>query len=234
MPELVSFSLTGGREVNEDTVLTFSGDGRIIAVVADGLGGLGGGDVASQAAASAAMNVLKGTDAPPEKALRKAMERANTAVLACQAEKQGKMMSTIAMAVLKGHRAWTATLGDTRVYRFSGGRLQGCSHDDSVPQALADQGEITREEMRGHESRNLLTRCLGRFETPEAEVLHAWRWKSTRLLLCSDGFWEYFPDAELEEEMSRGRADEILERLKSKVLERMKQDGDNCSAVLIG
>ena len=233
-PEVIAFSLPGGRALNEDTVLTWEGGNRTIGIVADGLGGQGEGDLASRIAAETAMETLKAAPRVNGTVLRNAMSRANAAVRTAQSAKGSRMMSTLAMAVWEGHQIWISHLGDTRIYRFRGGRMQSCTRDDSVTQALADSGEISRDEMRTHETRNLLLRCLGGKETADPVPEHYLWWGGSRVLICSDGFWEHFEDAELAETIFQGSPAEALDRLKKMAQGRVRENGDNLSALLIG
>lgn len=231
---IASFSLKGGRELNEDAVRSGHRGRRYVGVVADGLGGQGGGDVASRIVADAALRAMLDEPRPSPAALRSLMERINASVLAEQINAGCKMMSTLAVAVVDGRRLLLAHLGDTRIYRFRGGRLLYCSHDHSVTQTLADSGEITREEMRTHETRNLLLKCLGMMETP-SPVVHRGFWLgSERLLLCSDGFWEKFSDAELCRAMAGPSPEAVLRRLKKAAIARADAESDNITALIIG
>ena len=229
-----SFSLIGGRDVNEDAVREGCRGRRLVGVAADGLGGQGGGDVASRIAAEEALSALMDAQRPSADLVRRMMEHANSAVLAEQFSSGCKMMTTLAIAVVDGRRVLTAHLGDTRVYRFRGDRLIHCSRDHSVTQKLVDGGEITREEMRTHETRNLLLKCLGEMETPDPEIQNGFMWGRERLLLCTDGFWEKFSDAELAAAMTADSPQTIMERLKETALERADGESDNMTALLIG
>ncbi|MBQ9211536.1 MAG: protein phosphatase 2C domain-containing protein [Clostridia bacterium] len=233
-PVIASFSLPGGRVINEDTVLSTQTNKRTFALVADGLGGYGGGDAASHAAASAIMDSLTQSSRLSRDILAQAFNRANAAVLACQAEHQGKMMSTMAVIGIEHHRLWIAHLGDTRIYCFQGRQLRSCTHDDSVTQLLVDRGEISRDEMPHHETRNLLTKCLGRMEQPDEKIDHYFWGKHSRVLICSDGFWENFTDEELTHIVTGSPIETALEQLKELTLQRLCEDSDNCSALLIG
>ncbi len=228
------FSLAGGRDVNEDAIRFDRRGGRAVAVAADGLGGEGGGDAASRAAADAALDALMRAPRLDRRALLGAMERANAAVLARQLEAGGGVMTTLTLAAAQGLRLWVAHVGDTRAYRFRGGRLLSCTRDDSVTQSLADSGEITREQMRTHESRNLLLKCLGRLELPDPTIRCFMRLGHDRLLVCTDGLWEKFSDAELCALMAGDSAEAALARLRRAALARVGPDSDNLSAVLLG
>lgn len=229
-----SFSLAGGREVNEDAVRQGERGRRVVGVAADGLGGEGGGDVASRLAADEALRILLEANRLSPALMRNIMERVNSTVLAQQFSTGIRMMTTLAVAAVEGRRVLLAHLGDTRVYRFRNGRLIYCSSDHSVTQKLVDSGEITREQMRTHETRNLLLKCLGQMETPSPGIRQGWMMGNERLLLCTDGFWEKFSDGELCRAMAGGSVEEILSGLEKTALQRTDAESDNISALLIG
>lgn len=231
---IARFSVQGGREVNEDAMASAHRGRRYVGVVADGLGGQGGGNVASRIVADTLFQQMLDEPRPSPAAVRSVMERANSSVLAEQISAGCKMMSTVAVVVVDGRQLLMAHLGDTRIYRFRGNRLLYCSHDHSVTQSLADSGEITREQMRTHETRNLLLKCLGMMETPNPVIRRGFVWGDEKLLVCSDGFWEKFSDAELCEAMSGRGAEAILSGLKKTALARAGEDSDNITALLIG
>ena len=231
---ICSFSLPGGREVNEDAVRSDRRGNRLVGIVADGLGGQGGGDVASRIVADEALNKLMAAPKLSPAFIREMMERINSSVLAEQFQAGCKMMSTLALAAVQGHRVLLAHLGDTRTYRFRNGRLIYCSKDHSITQTLVDSGDVHRDDMRFHETRNLLLQSLGQMETPDPEIRQGILFGNEKLLLCSDGFWEKFSDRELAKAMTHGSAQSIMDRLKREAVKRSAPDSDNISALLIG
>ncbi len=173
------------REGNQDSV--FAGP-RLLAV-ADGMGGMAAGDVAS--------NIVIGVLAPLDEdvpggdlidVLRNAVANANQQLReAVDANPQMEGMGTTLTAILfGGTRIGLVHVGDSRAYLLRDSELIQITKDDTYVQMLVDEGRITAEEANSHPQRSLLTRALdGRDVDPEYSVREARA--GDRYLLCSDG-----------------------------------------------
>ena len=221
---------TGGRAVNEDaTRQARLGEDRLCLVVADGLGGHGGGAQASAAAADTICREWRG-DAGPED-LKRLIQLGHRAVTALQTP-QCAMMSTVVALELAGGRAAWAHVGDSRLYHFVDGRLVFQTKDHSASQIAVYMGEITVDQIRFHEDRNRVLRALGQdgaltVETGEGTLCpgrHAF-------LLCSDGFWEYVLENEMAADLACA-ADPLdwLIRMRSRLAGRVPPGNDNNTA----
>jgi serine/threonine protein phosphatase PrpC len=126
-------------------------------------------------------------------------------------------------------------LGDSRLYRFRGHQLLTHTRDHSVPQALYDAGEIQASEIRHHEDRAKVLRCLGSKVPPRATIsvgdpLMA----NDRFLLCTDGFWESVTEDEIKRDLeSADSAREWLDSLALRVRARATPQQDNYSAIAV-
>lgn len=177
------------RAVNQDSLLVV--DGRLYAV-ADGMGGHRGGEVASALALESLASLAESTTA----ALVKGITRANEAVYLRSSQDpelrgMGTTLIALALAVdADGQELLAmANVGDSRAYRFRGGRLEQMTEDHSLVESLVRQGRITAEEAVTHPQRNIITRALG--VDPEVEV-DSWELPAVpgdRYLLCSDGLF---------------------------------------------
>jgi protein phosphatase len=175
------------RDGNQDSV--FAGP-RLLAV-ADGMGGMAAGDVAS--------NIVIGTLAPLDDdipgsdlidKLRGAVAAANQRLRdTVDANPQMEGMGTTLTALLfSGSRFGVVHVGDSRAYLLRDSQLAQVTKDDSYVQMLVDEGRITPEEATSHPQRSLLTRALdGRDVEPEFSVREAR--PGDRYLLCSDGLY---------------------------------------------
>lgn len=191
-----SYTDIGGRAENEDSTRQLRlGKEQLCLVVADGLGGHGGGAQASAAAADTICREWDG-DADPE-ALKRLVQRGHEAVTAIQTA-QCAMMSTVVALEIAGNRAAWAHVGDSRLYHFVDGRLVFQTKDHSASQIAVFMGEITADQIRFHEDRNRVLRALGQDGAltveAAAEALCPGR---HAFLLCSDGFWEYVLENEM-------------------------------------
>jgi serine/threonine protein phosphatase PrpC len=173
------------REGNEDSVYA----GPRLLAVADGMGGMAAGEVAS--------NIVVGALAPLDEdvsshdlvdALRAAIGHANQQLRdAVEANPALEGMGTTLTAILfSGNRLALAHVGDSRAYVLRSDEISQITKDDTYVQMLVDEGRITADEASTHPQRSLLTRALdGREVDPEFSVREAR--PGDRYLLCSDG-----------------------------------------------
>jgi protein phosphatase len=173
------------REGNEDSVYA----GPRLLAVADGMGGMAAGEVASNIVVAALapldedvtgsdlVDALKESIAAANQQLRDAVE-ANPAL-------EG-MGTTLTAMLFSGNRIGLVHVGDSRAYVLRDGELTQLTRDDTFVQMLVDEGRITADEATTHPQRSLLTRALdGRDVDPEFSVREARA--GDRYLLCSDG-----------------------------------------------
>ena len=200
------------RDGNQDSVYA----GPRLLAVADGMGGMAAGDVASNIVI-AAMAPLD-EDVPGDAlvdALRHAVGTANQQLRdTVDANPQLEGMGTTLTAVLfSGSKIGMVHIGDSRAYMVRNGDFAQITKDDTYVQMLVDEGRISPEEASSHPQRSLLTRALdGRDIDPEYSVRQVL--KGDRYLICSDGL-SGVVSAETIGECMRGIADpqECVERL---------------------
>ena len=186
-------------------------------VVADGMGGHRGGEVAAAEAVGALMVGLERAD---RAGLVAAVRAANRSILeraAVEPDLSGMGTTLCALAVvdsLTGDDALAvANIGDSRVYRFAAGYLDQVSDDHSLVADLMRAGEITAEEAARHPQRNILTRALGIEADPLIDSWDLVPVHGDRYLLCSDGLFNELDDERLAEVLSEGSVQEVADRL---------------------
>jgi serine/threonine protein phosphatase PrpC len=201
------------REVNEDDLLTAPG----LFVVADGMGGHAAGDVASSLAVEALRRLAEAGTLTPDDLLN-ALESANDAIVgraAANAEQAGMGTTVAGLGVveLAGGTHWIAfNIGDSRVYRLSGGGLEQLTVDHSEVQELVTAGAILPEEARVHPRRNVVTRCLGSSPAPIPDVWVFPAEAGERFLICSDGLTSELSDAAIFDVFSADDDPDIVAR----------------------
>ena len=186
-------------------------------VVADGMGGHRGGEVAAAEAVDVLMVGLERSD---RSGLVAAVRAANRSILeraAVEPDLSGMGTTLCALAVvdsLTGDDALAvANIGDSRVYRFAAGCLDQVSDDHSLVADLVRAGEITAEEAAHHPQRNILTRALGIEADPLIDSWDLVPVHGDRYLLCSDGLFNELGDERLAEVLSEGSVQEVADRL---------------------
>ncbi len=166
--------------------------GPHLLMVADGMGGHAGGDVASSVAVAAFAPLDDEAHGPDDALaeLEQAMESAREEIIArSEAEPDLTGMGTTVTAILRtGNKLAMAHIGDSRGYLLRDGELTQVTTDHTFVQHLVDTGKITPEEAIHHPQRSVVMRVLGDFDTditPDLSVREARR--GDRWLLCSDG-----------------------------------------------
>lgn len=209
-------------------------------IVADGMGGYQGGEVASAIVVKAASDSYyadAGTGAPDDimDSLRQAVLDSQKAVLQHQSEdtEHSQMGSTLVMAVVRESDLFVANLGDSRCYRLRDGQLTQLSRDHSWVAEQVRSGLLTPDQVHGNINRSLLTRALGQSNSivkPEIDHLD-WR-PGDRLLLCCDGLWDMVPDDNIRILLSRPDPQEVSQALVSAA--NAAGGPDNITAVVVG
>jgi serine/threonine protein phosphatase PrpC len=180
------------RSNNEDSV--FVGD-RLF-VVADGMGGLPAGEVASDilVQALAVVDDMPDTGEPLQDLLA-ALDTANERIEAAVADDDARdgMGTTVTALLLAGDRVAALNVGDSRCYLLRDGQFTQITRDDTYVQALVDQGVLTPDDARRHPQRALVTQAVqgGPFR-PAGRMLPIKA--ADRFLLCSDGLSDYVTD----------------------------------------
>lgn len=227
MIDTASYSSKGGRQENEDTAQVLEYDGALCAVVADGLGGHGGGRTASRTAVRCITEDFRISPWPDEQQIHQMFVRANDQILK-QQTMSCRMKTTCAALFLKEGEAVWAHMGDTRLYHFVDGRLVSQTRDHSVSQMAVLSGEIKKEQIRFHVDRNRVLRALGTKGDirPELSGVTLLRGGFHTFLLCTDGFWEYMLEDEMEIELVKAEtAGELVENLCFRLEENVKKQG---------
>jgi PPM family protein phosphatase len=189
------------REVNEDSYLA---DPPVF-VVADGMGGHDGGDIASRIVVEE-FGRLADVDEDPRhgaevvaEALRRCQRRLDEYGDTHQGSDGGRWRGgTTAVVALVIRDQWLlANLGDSRIYAVGGGELVRVSVDHSLVQELVDAGEITEDEAAVHPERHIVTRALGGPDDVEPDFFVLPLRDFERILLCSDGVTGMIGDDEI-------------------------------------
>jgi serine/threonine protein phosphatase PrpC len=177
--------------------------GSYLFVVADGMGGHAGGDVASAIAIRRITEVdQKYTSAHDAAfALQSALIAANSllAETVFEHNELTGMGTTVSGFLRVDNQIAMAHIGDSRIYRFRGGKLEQISTDHTFVQRLVDSGRITPEEAAVHPRRSVLMRVLGDVDAaPEIDTSVFDTAPGDRWLICSDGLSSYVTDDKME------------------------------------
>ena len=228
------YSCIGRREENEDSYSLSVENGRVTAVVADGLGGHGGGGQASEIAVCCLKECDGRRELPDGEEILRRFRNANDEIVQ-RRKNQMEMKTTAVYLCVKDKEAIWAHIGDSRLYHFYEGRLADYTRDHSVSQLAVDLGEISRDEIRNHRERSRVLRVLGSEDMqpdihPRLELAPGFH----GFLLCTDGFWEYVLDEEMLMDLQKAVcAEEWISSMQLRLGRRVQEGNDNHTAVAV-
>ena len=228
------------RRENQDTYAVRVIEDSTVCVVCDGMGGPGGGKLASGLAVKAFMDAcLSGLRRDMsweqvKEVAASAVAAANRAVYAraCEDLSLRGMGTTLVSAIVREGQAAFNNVGDSRAYLIRASSIRRITKDHSFVEHLVDVGDITAEEARYHPHRNLITRALGPEPVTLSDSFEVSLEPGDWLLLCTDGLVGTVTDEEIARELVADTPDN--ERL-ARLLELAKGQGapDNVTAVLL-
>lgn len=185
--------------------------GSNLFVVADGMGGHAGGDVASSLAIARIADLDRpfASTAEAEHALQQAITDTATDIIdtvRMRPELSG-MGTTVSALLMVDDYAVIAHIGDSRIYLFRDGALTQITTDHTFVQRLVDSGRITPEEARYHPRRSVLMRVLGDMDPdPEVDTFIMPTLPGDRWMLCSDGLSGVIDDSHTAKALAAGNA----------------------------
>ena len=234
-----SLSRTGGRSQNQDRISNCILDtGQGCWVLADGLGGHGGGEVAS---AIAVDTIMQRFAQHPEVSGAQVEALIQSAQDALHEHQQAHsqlmgMRTTIVVLTMENDKAFWGHVGDSRLYVFRNRSKVVQTIDHSVPQTMVAAGELQAEEIRFHHDRNKLIYSLGQKEYIRISHLDEpfAVQKGDVFLLCTDGFWEFVSEVEMEADLAKSNTlGDWLRYMEDRLLLRAEENHDNYSAIVV-
>ena len=178
-----------------------------VAALADGVGGLSHGEVASRMAVETALQTFR--EAPegktPPQLLTQMFNAANLAVYDKAMENHGKsrMATTLSIVVLRNNQVVVGNVGDSRVYLVHKGEIKQLSTDHSYVGMQQKFGLISEQDAKTSEHRSILTRSIGQDPMIRVDVEDTTVFKGDRVVLCSDGLYAHVADSEIADIVSR-------------------------------
>lgn len=234
------------RDHNEDAIGNNLSLG--LAVLADGMGGHRGGEVASAITVSTILETLEEKlkqithgEIDDETgyclesiAVNDSIIQANANVYASSNENSHyRGMGTTVVVLLFHDDCFTvAHVGDSRLYRFRDDRLEQITHDHSLTQELLDSGFYTPEQAEQSLNKHLVTRAIGIEESVQVDVLEGDTQPGDIYLLCSDGVTDMINDARIRQSIMDNEDD--LEKIADALIRESNEAGgkDNISVIL--
>jgi serine/threonine protein phosphatase PrpC len=194
------------------------GEKGSLSIVADGMGGHVGGEIASGLAVETILQEYLGREGQDvEPALVSAVENANSRIFQKAQENPDLrgMGTTCTAMVLKDQLAYFAHVGDSRAYLIRDGEITQVTRDHSLVNQLIDRGDITPEEAESHPEKNVITRSLGIKPNVDVDTMNSPLEvrEGDLFLLCSDGLSGLVRDEEMLEAVTTYDPDEAAKLL---------------------
>ena len=224
-----------GRHVQPNDIETQVRKGTLT-IVADGMGGHASGEVASAMAVDLIAELYYAdSQNAPTAALKNAIETASQSIYqhSLTAEKLFGMGTTVVALALFEDSAIAAHVGDSRLYRLRGGRLEMLTLDHSQVMEMVKHGILSMDEARNHDDKNVILRAVGTQTTVEAEVSPPFAVEvGDAFLLCSDGLSDMIDDFQIEQIMN---SSPDIHAACERLIEEAKSAGghDNITAVIV-
>ncbi len=233
-----AYTNRGARPQNEDFFGYQVSEKGGVWVVADGLGGHSYGEVASQLAVRSVIDSFNSEFIFSEDSLRCSIEKANDSILKEQeVNKQHSGIRTTLAAAISDYKQITwANIGDSRLYYFSLSALREVTADHTVSYKAYLAGEIGYEDIRNHEDKSKLLRALGNDKTCKVDVLKKPRtlMSGDAFLICTDGFWEYVYETEMEIDLIKAASPRMWgELMLLRHIKRIKHNHDNFTVMTV-
>lgn len=228
------------RDMNQDSYYISDKDDKMkLYIVADGMGGYKGGEIASKLAIESSKNyIINNFDQIKKERdqiielIKSAIEYANMVVYEKSKEvpELAGMGTTIDVCLIYSNRIYIGHIGDSRVYRLRKDFFRKLTVDDSYVEQLVKEGNITKEEAYNHPKKNMLTKALGCTAFVEPTVLVKGFMKGDILLMCTDGLTNMLKEDKICEIIKQNS-----EQASKELVKKANEQGgyDNITAVII-
>ncbi len=232
---------TGGRRSNRDRIAVAEREGAAVLVLADGLGGHAGGELAAQVLVDTITHSFERISEPliadPATFIVLSVIRGHCAINhVCKGRyplDDSPRTTVVVCLVQDGHAYW-GHVGDSRLYVIRDGRVLTRTQDHSTSAQMRCNGIVSEETLRSLDRYAQLTRCVGGSRRPIVTLGDAMTLApGDSILLCSDGLWRAFEDAELGRRLGGEPADRALEDLIGEVSQRVAGECDNISGIVM-
>ncbi len=228
------------REMNQDAYYISDSLSEVkLYLLADGMGGYKGGEIASQLAVKCAKNYIENNfvETPKDREsliqlVASSMEYANMVVY--EKSKENKefegMGTTLEVCLIYNNKAYIGHIGDSRIYRIRKNFIRKLTQDHSYVQKLVKDGTITKEEAEVHPKKNMLLKALGCNAFVEPDVAVKGFLRDDIILMCSDGLTNMVKQQDIFEVASGN-----IEKAPIRLVDLANENGglDNVTVVVI-
>ncbi|MBO5478203.1 MAG: Stp1/IreP family PP2C-type Ser/Thr phosphatase [Clostridia bacterium] len=228
------------RDMNEDFYYIATDQDELkLYILADGMGGYNGGEIASRLATASVKSYIEtnfsGIEHDREsilKLIESSIEYANMIVYEKAKENAElvNMGTTLEVCLIYNNKAFIGHIGDSRIYRIRKEFIRKLTKDHSYVEQLVEDGTITKEEAENHPKKNMLMKALGCTPYVEPDVMVKGFLKGDVILICSDGLTNMVKEEEIFEIVKSN-----IENSSNKLVNRANEMGgyDNITVIII-
>jgi len=228
------------RNMNQDCIYVSPEDDSLkLYILADGMGGYNGGEIASRLAVDSAKNYIKNYFSSIQldresimQFLKEAIDYTNKMVYErARSDKElEEMGTTLEICLIHGNKVFIAHVGDSRIYRIRKSFIRKLTTDHSYVEKLVKDGTITRQEALTHPKKNMLTQAIGCEKNIEPQIMVKGFLKDDILLICSDGLTNMVSENEI-----YGIVRTDVEKANEVLVSRANEHGgyDNISVIIV-
>lgn len=228
------------RSKNQDSFFLSNECDFPLFIMADGMGGHNGGEIAS----SDAIRIIKGFFLENKEKLTnkknirniiaESIQKANINIYKKSLEipEYNGMGTTISLCYIFKNHIFIGHVGDSRIYKIENNNILQITEDHSLVNELIKKGEITKEEAKNHPQKNMITRAVGTSFDIEVDILEIKYKKDDKVLLCTDGLFNMVYEDQILEII---RDNTSIKESGEKLVQRAKENGglDNISIIII-
>ncbi len=238
--QIADYSVRGSRDMNQDRIGFAERGNSVLLVLADGLGGHAGGELASellvQAVIHAYQSIKQSMITQPSAFLALAILHAHRAINAMGKAQTPPIQprTTCVLCLVQDGYAYWAHVGDSRLYLFRNNSVMQRTKDHTIIERLRQEGVLSDKEMQDHPEKNRLLRCIGGPREPsitlgEETVLMP----GDILFLCTDGLWESLPVDDIQQYLNQMDLEDAVVDMLLAAETKMKGSSDNISATCL-
>lgn len=238
--QLAQHSMRGSRPSNQDRVAVVERDNAVLMVLADGLGGHAGGELAAEILTQTAVRMFQAVRQPvitkPASFLALIIMHAHKAITDVGEAHRPRITprTTCVLCLVQNGYAYWGHVGDSRLYLFRGSQIVKRTRDHTFTEHLRSGGLLKDDEISGHPEKSRLLKCVGGPYNPTITLGDETPlYPGDLLLLCSDGLWEALKPAELLEFLKYDVLEEGVEEMLLAAEHKMKNASDNLSAICL-
>lgn len=238
--QIADCSVRGSRGVNQDRIGFAERSNSVLMVLADGLGGHAGGELAAELLVQAVIHAYQSIKQPmvsqPSAFLALAILHAHRAINAMGKAQTPPLQprTTCVVCLVQDGYAYWAHVGDSRLYLYRNNEVVRRTKDHTIIEKLRQEGVLSEQDMVEHPEKNRLLKCVGGPREPSVALGEETAlMPGDKLLLCSDGLWEAMSAEDIQQYINRDDLEDAVVDMLITAENKMGSSSDNISAACL-